>query len=102
MQAQVKYAGQAFVFYNKLRNIGQQFGVYLKALNALKCWLSLCPDEYAGYYFTTEEYWLMAAALYEKLANTSCISEEYPAIRHIIDEYTEDNDGYRIMYEIME
>jgi hypothetical protein len=101
-RAQVKYAGQAYVFYNKLRNIGQQYGVYLKALNTLKCGLSLCPDEYAGHYFTTEEYRLMAAALYEKLADTGCISEDYPAIRHIIDGYTEDNDGYQIMYEIME
>jgi len=101
-RAQVKYTGQAYVFYNKLQNIGQQYGVYLKALNALKCGLSLCPDEYAGHHFTTEEYRLMAAALYEKLADISCISEDYPALRHIIDGYTEDNDGYQIMYEIME
>jgi hypothetical protein len=101
-RAQVKYTGQSHVFYNKLQNIGQQYGVYLKALNQLKCGLSLCPDEYAGHYFDTEEYRLMAAALYEKLADTSCISEDYPTIRHIIDGYTEDNDGYQIMYEIME
>ena len=44
----------------------------------------------------------MAAALYEKLADTSCISEEYPHIWNIIDGYTEDNDGYQIMYEVME
>jgi hypothetical protein len=90
------------VFYNKLRNIGQQYGVYLKALNQLKCGLSLCPDEYVGHYFDTEEYRLTAAALYEKLADTNYISEDYPTIQHIIDGYTEDNDGYQIINEIMD
>jgi hypothetical protein len=101
-RAQVKYTGQPYVFYNKLRNIGQQYGVYLKPLNQIKYGFSLCPADHDGHIFDDEEYHQMAAALYKKFADTQCISEDCQRIRNIIDRYNEDNDGYQILYEIME
>lgn len=101
-RAQIKYTGQPYVFYNKLRNIGQQYGVYLKPLNQIKYGFSLCPEDHDEHTFDDEEYHQMAAALYEKFADTQCISEDYQRIRNIIDRYNEDNDGYQILYEIME
>jgi len=44
----------------------------------------------------------MAAILYEKLLDVSVIPLQYKTLRNIIDRYAEDNDGFAILYELME
>jgi hypothetical protein len=44
----------------------------------------------------------MASTLYQKLQDTDVISMEYTAIRNIINRYAEQNDGYKVLYAMLE
>jgi hypothetical protein len=62
-KAQIRYTGKIFTFYNKLRNVGRQYGIYLQALDDIKYEASLCPTSHNGHTFTDLEYEDMAATL---------------------------------------
>jgi hypothetical protein len=101
-KAQVHYNGKIFTFYNKLRNVGRQYGIYLQALDDIKYEASLCPPSYNGHTFTDMEYEIMAATLYEKLGHTDVIPDQYNQFRTIIDRYADTNDGFLVLYEMLE
>ncbi len=44
----------------------------------------------------------MAATLYEKLGHTDVIPETYSRYRNILDRYVDTNDGYLVLYEMLE
>jgi hypothetical protein len=101
-KAQIRYTGKIFTFYNKLRNVGRQYGIYLQALDDIKYEASLCPTSHNGHTFTDLEYEDMAATLYEKLDHIDVIPEQYSRYRSIIDRYVDTNDGYLVLYEMLE
>ena len=101
-KAQVRYTGKIFTFYNKLQNVGRQYGIYLQALDDIKYEVSLCPPSYNGHIFTDVEYENMAATLYEKLGHTDVIPDQYNRFRNIIDRYVDSNDGFLVLYEMLE
>ena len=101
-KAQVRYTRKIFTFYNKLRNVGCQYGIYLHALDDIKYEASLCPPSYNGHIFTDIEYENMAATLYEKLVHTDVIPDQYNRFRNIIDRYVDSNDGFLVLYEMLE
>jgi hypothetical protein len=98
----VRYTGKIFTFYNKLQNVGRQYGIYLQALDDIKYEVSLCPHSYNGQIFTDVEYENMAATLYEKLGHTDVIPDQYNRFRNIIDRYVDSNDGFLMLYEMLE
>ncbi len=44
----------------------------------------------------------MARTLYQKIQHTEIISTEHAAIGNIIDQYAEMNDGYAVLYTMLE
>ena len=44
----------------------------------------------------------MASTLYQKLQNPEVIPLEHTAIRNIINRYAEQNDGYKVLYAMLE
>lgn len=94
--------GKMFTFYNKLRNVGLQYGVYLLAVDQIQYDRSLCPGEYDGIPITDDRYYKMAATMYEKLSDSECIPDRCHQLRNVIDRYVDANDGYQVLYEFME
>lgn len=91
-----------FTFYNKLHNVGVQYGVYLLPADQIQYDCSLCPNDYDGVVITDARYYKMAATLYEKLSDSECIPERCQQPRNVIDRYVDANDGYQVLYELME
>jgi hypothetical protein len=44
----------------------------------------------------------MTSSLYQKLQSTDVIPMEYTAIRNIINRFAEQNDGYEVLYAMLE
>jgi len=102
-KVKVRYSeGKMFTFYNKLRNVGVQYGVYLLPADQIQYDRSLCPNEYDGVVITDARYYKMAATLYEKLSDSECIPERCQQPRNVVDRYVDANDGYQVLYELME
>jgi hypothetical protein len=102
-KAKVRFQeGKVFSFYNKLRNVGRLLGVFLVPLDSVKCNSSLCPETIQGFPIHNDRYFAMAASLYEKLCDIDCIPEKYTRIRSIVDHYVDTNDGYQVLYELLE
>jgi len=70
-----------------------QFGINLIPLNNVSYQTDLCPKHYQG---------TLASTLYQKLQDTDVIPMEYTAIRNIINWYAEENDGYKVLYSMLE
>jgi hypothetical protein len=94
--------GDIFVFYNQLMNALEQFGIYLISLSTVKYQTSLCPTTHRG--FPLNEYCRqnMASTLYQKLQSTDVIPMEYTSIRNIVNRLAEANDGYKVLYAMLE
>jgi len=103
-RAKIQYTGigDFFVFYHQLLNGMAQFGIYLSHLDNVRYQESVCPAEYNGITITPHRYQLMASTLYQKLQNPEVIPHEHTAIRHIINRYAEQNDGYKVLYAMLE
>jgi hypothetical protein len=90
-----------FTFYVSLQNI-DKYGIYLDSLDDIRYDMSLCPTSMNGHTITDQYYADMATTLYEKLSHTEVIPTSYQCYRHIIDKYVDDNDGYQVLYEMLE
>jgi hypothetical protein len=103
-RAKVQFTGlgDIFIFYNQLLNALDQFGVYLTPLNQIKYQLNLCPTTYNHVPITEQWYQQMASTLYQKLQQPDVIPMEYTAIRNIINRFAEHNDGYLVLYSMLE
>jgi len=103
-RAKIQYTGlgDLFVFYNQLLNGMEQFGIYLSPLDNVRYQESVCPAEYNSFPITPRRYRMMASTLYQKLQNPDVIPHEHTAIRHIINRYAEQNDGYKVLYAMLE
>ncbi len=94
--------GDIFVFYNQLMNSMDQFGIDLIPLNNVSYQTDLCPKHYQGTLISHYHHTQMASTLYQKLQDTDVIPMEYMAIRNIINWYAEENDGYKVLYSMLE
>jgi len=94
--------GEIFVFYNQLMNAMEQFGIYLVPLKQVKYQQSLCPDIHCGFIIDDYRRQLMASTLYQKLQNSEVIPLEFTSIRNIINRFAEANDGYQVLYAMLE
>jgi hypothetical protein len=102
--AKIQYTslGDLFVFYNQLLNSMEQFGVYLSPLDTVRYQESVCPAAYNHQPITPRHYRTMASTLYQKLQNPEVVPLEHTAIRNIINRYAEQNDGYKVLYAMLE
>jgi hypothetical protein len=94
--------GDIFVFYNQLLNGMEQFGIHLLPLDKVSDQLDLCPAQVNGLPITEHCRQPMASTLYQKLHNMEVISMEYTSIRNIINRFAERNDGYEVLYAMLE
>jgi hypothetical protein len=94
--------GDMFVFYNQLLNALEQFGVFLIPLNNVKYNTSLCPTTYQSYIVTAQRYDSMSKTLYQKLQSPDVIPVEHTSIHNIINQFAEINDGYHVLYAMLE
>jgi hypothetical protein len=103
-RAKIQFSGlgDIFVFYNQLMNAMEQFGIYLLPLPQVKYQHSLCPDSYGGTLIDKHRKQVMAGTLYQKLQSHDVIPLEYTAMRNIINRYAEKNDGYDVLYAMLE
>ncbi len=99
---QFRGLGDIFVFYNQLMNAMEQFGIYLLPLPQVKYQHSLCPDSYGGTLIDKHRKQVMAGTLYQKLQSHDVIPLEYTAMCNIINRYAEKNDGYDVLYAMLE
>jgi len=102
--AKIQYTGlgDLFVFHTQLLNGMEQFGIYLSPLDTVKYQQSVCPAKYNHQPITPRRYRTMASTLYQKLQNPEVIPLEHTAIRNIINRYAEKNDGYKVLYAMLE
>jgi hypothetical protein len=103
-RAQVQYTGEedVLVFYNQLRNGVEHYGLYLIEVVQFELGKSLCPKAYKGYIIDDERYRLMAGCLYQKLVSFDTIPAEFTSARTVINTYAEANDGYKVLYTMIE
>jgi hypothetical protein len=103
-RAKVQYTGLAdtSVFYNQLRNALEQYGIFLISLKDVKRNESLCPPEYNGIPISNQRKQSMGCTLYQKLLDTDVVPLEHRAIRNMIDAEAEENDGYRVLYSMLQ
>jgi len=94
--------GDIFVFYSQLLNAMGQFGIYLVPLPNVKYQQSLCPTHYRGWEIDEYRKQTMGSTLYQKLQSIEVIPMEYTSIRNIINRFAEDNDGYKVLYAMLE
>lgn len=90
------------MFYTQIYNSSPQYGIYLTPIDAVCHDQSLCPYSFGGHVFSDMECWAMAATLYEKLSWTDVIPTTYNKVHNIISHYVDLNDGYLILWEMME
>jgi len=91
-----------FVFYNQLLNGMEQFGIYLIPLQSVVYRKSLCPEKVNNIPITPWRKQAMASSLYQKLQSTDVIPMDYTAIRNIINRFAEHNNGYEVLYAMLE
>lgn len=103
-RAQVQYTGEedVLVFYNQLRNGVEHYGLYLIEVVQFELGKSLCPIAYKGFTIDDERYRLMAGCLYQKLVSFETIPAEFTSARTVINTYAEANDGYKVLYTMIE
>jgi hypothetical protein len=94
--------GDIFVFYNQLMNALEQFGIYLIPLSNVKYQQSLCPRHHRGTPLDSCYRQRMASTLYQKLQSTDIIPMEYTSIRNIVNRFAEANNGYKVLYAMLE
>jgi len=94
--------GDMFVFYNQILNGMEQLGIYLVPLNKVTYQIDLCPTHVNGIPITSHHRQTMASTLYQKLHNTDIISMDYTSIHNIINCFAERNDGYDVLYAMLE
>lgn len=94
--------GDMFVFYNQLMNGMEQFGIFLIPLNTVSYQTDICPTYYQGTLITNHRRTSMASTLYQKLQDTDVIPMDHTAIRNIINRFAESNDGYKVLYAMLE
>ena len=100
----VQYMGQGdiLVFYNQLLNGIHPYGCYLKKVADITVDCSLCPEYWNGVLITDSRYIEMAGCLYQKLASVDVIPLEYTHARNIVNRFAEANDGYKVLYALLE
>jgi len=103
-RAKIQYTGigDLFVFYTQLLNGMDQFGIYLSPLDMVRYQESVCPAKYNNRPITPHRYRTMASTLYQKLQSPDVVPLEHTAIRNIINRYAEHNDGYKVLYAMLE
>lgn len=94
--------GDMFVFYTQLLNALEQFGVFLLPLYKVKYNTSICPTTYQDQPISAQRYDSMSKTLYQKLQNPDVIPMEHTSIRNIINRFAEVNDGYQVLYAMLE
>jgi len=103
-RAKIQFSGlgDIFVFYSQLMNAMEQFGIYLLPLPKVQYQTSLCPATYGGIPIDAHRRQIMAGTLYQKLQSPDVIPVEYTAMRNIINRFAEKNDGYEVLYAMLE
>jgi hypothetical protein len=103
-RAKIQYTGlgDMFVFYTQMLNALEQFGIFLVPLNQVKHNTSLCPLYHNNIAITEQRYQSMSKTLYQKLQNPDVIPMEHTSIRNIINRFAECNDGYQVLYAMLE
>lgn len=103
-RTQVQFTGEQdiLVFYNQLRNGVEIYGLYMIEVTEFALGKSLCPESYKGSPIDDSRYRLMAGCLYQKLASFDTIPAEFSQARSIINSYAEANDGYKVLYNMLE
>jgi len=94
--------GDIFVFYYQLMNAVEQFGIYLVPLTNVKYQTSLCPTHHHNIPLDSSRQQVVASTLYQKLQSTEVIPMEYTSFRNIINRFAEANDGYKVLYAMLE
>lgn len=94
--------GNVFIFYNQLLNAMEQFGIYLLPLTNVKHQLSLCPTAHRGIHVDLYRRTMMASTLYHMLQSSKVVPMECMSIRNIINWFAEVNDGYIMLYAMLE
>ena len=89
------------VFYYQLFNSLSPYGCYLREVKDIKVDETICPDSWDGIPITTSRYKVMAACLYQKLASIDVIPLEFTSARNIVNQFAQDNDGYKVLYSLM-
>jgi hypothetical protein len=79
-----------------------QFGIYLIPLNSVSYRTDLCPTHYQDIPIQPHCRRQMVSTLYQKLQDTDVIPMDYTAIWNIINRYAEENDGYKVLYSMLE
>ncbi len=103
-RAQAQFTGEEdiLVFYNQLRNGVAHYGLYLIEVPEFALGKSLCPESYQGHPIDDARYKLMAGCLYQKLVSFDTIPAEFSQARTTINTYAEANDGYKVLYAMIE
>jgi hypothetical protein len=60
------------------------------------------PTHHKGILIDHYRQQLMASTLYQKLQSSDVIPMEYISIQNIINRYAESNDGYQVLYAMLE
>ena len=103
-RATIQYAGQEdiLVFYNQLKNGVGYYGLYLIEVLEFAVGKSLCPTHVQNIKITDDRYMAMAGCLYQKLVCYDTIPAEFTFARNIINRFAEVNDGYKVLYALIE
>jgi hypothetical protein len=94
--------GDMFVFYNQLLNGMEQFGIFLTPLNQVRYQMNPCPTHYKNIPLSDHRKHSMGNTLYQKLQDPDVIPLEHTAIRNIINRFAEKNNGYDVLYAMLE
>ena len=99
----IQYSGQSdiIVFYNQLYNITNNYGVYMRKLQTLQLGMSICPDTYNDIPISETRRAQMGNCMYQILQNPDVIPTEFTWARNIISRFSEDNDGYKVLYAMV-
>lgn len=89
-------------FYHQLKHACAPYGLYLKPMLEIKIGKTLCPETYNGIPISDDRYDQMAACLYQKLASIDTIPLEMAHARNLINRFATENDGYKVMYALVE
>ncbi len=71
-------------------------------LNKVKYNTSICPTTYQEHPVAAQWYDSMFKTLYQKLQNPDVIPVEHTSIHNIINHFAEVNEGYQVLYAILE
>jgi hypothetical protein len=74
----------------------------MRKLIDLKLHMSICPEEYNGIPIPETRRIQMGNCLYQILQNPEIIPLEFQWARNIVDRYVEINDGYKVLYSMVE